>query len=917
MATQREKIILEGEDKTRAAMASAETGFNRFSDTVKKAAVAGGIAIGVAALTRLGKEAVMAAVNAEEAAAAFTTAFGPATGRVADFVEEFAHKAGFANYELEQMLALTGSVVQGLGATESESADLSIRMATLAGDVASFSNAAGGAPAVLAALQSAINGEREALKTYGIAVTETEVAQRALMDTGKTHAEDLTKLDKALATVETAYDKASKAVGDLDRTQNSTANSLRRANAGWKEAQVLIGEALIPAVAALIPIFETVVPLVADLLAPAFEAVSATVKILAPALGLVADALSAIPSPLVLAGAAVAIFALKAGGLGSLVDGLRLRFMYLGDFLKGGGISGAFSKLAGAINPVVLGVGAAIAIFTVWSRQKQEARQVSEDLKGTLDAETGAVTDNTRAYLVNRLEKEGLLELLGKAGISAGTYIAAIEGDTAATRNLETALAAAQAAGELSAMEIIKLGGGYQDLTAGLTSAEESLARTNQATREAAITAAEYDQYLLALRADTDRLSGTRVEGARQADRSGDAEGDLKHAVDLTAKATLGALQAAEDLADERLRALDPIYNLRAAEQDVAEAVATLTRLEAEAKTETAEYEDAQWDLIKAHAEQAAAAAAAGLATGETVAAFIRAAREAGLSEIAIRKLIGGMSGLTEESIDLGYALSVGVVSGLGGLATMLQGRMVMEIRRAIAGSRSVLGIASPSMVMHQEIGVPLGEGIAEGLASTEGLITGTLQEIVNAAIQAAATTAGNAAATLGAAAQAAGITDATDLAQMLRHLHANNFNNLIDLAESQGIEIDRDLIRWARDAGYSNFYEMVRGLGLTDISEALARLGLQDLVLPGFAGGGYLAPGRWGTAGEAGLEMLHARPGGGVDILPGQRTPPAGQPLQILVDLPVTIDGRELARVTGRYMVDDVLDHVGGYHRN
>ena len=914
MATQREKIILEGEDKTRAAMTSAETGFNRFSETVKKAALAGGIAIGVAALARLGKEAVTAAVNAEEAASAFTTSFGPATGRVSDFVEDFAHKAGFANYELQQMLAITGSVVQGLGATEDESADLSIRMATLAGDVASFSNAAGGAPAVLAALQSAINGEREALKTYGIAVTEVEVQQRALMDTGKTHAEDLTKLEKALATVEIAYSKASKAVGDLDRTQDSTANSLRRANAGWKEAQVQIGEALIPAIAALIPIFETVVPLAADLLAPAFEAVSGAVKILAPALGLVADALGDIPSPMVLAGAAVALFALKAGGLGALVDGLRLRFMYLGDFLRGGGISGAFSKLAGAINPVVLGITAAIAMFTVWNRRKQEAQQLSDDLRGTLDAETGAITENTRAYVVNRLEKEGLLELLARAKISAGTYIAAVEGDTAATHTLESALIAAQAAGELSNSELLKLTVGYHDLSGGLSAAEESLARTNQATREAGAAAEEYDRNLGSLIADHDRLTAARAAGDTQADHSTDAEGGLKHGMDLTAKATLSVLQATEDLADERLKALDPIYNLRAAEADVADAVATLSRLETEGKTATSEYEDAQWDLIKAHAEETAAAAAVGLATGETIAMFIRTAREAGLTEESIRGLIGGMSGLTDESVDLGYTLANGVVSGLYGLAGKLQNRLVGEIRTAIAGSRFSLGIASPSKITAQEIGVPLGEGIAEGLASTEGIISGTLAGIVNAAIAAAAATAGNAAATLGAAAQAAGITDASQLSEYLGSLHANSFRNLTALAESQGIDIDQNQIRALRSMGYTNVRQVVEALGITDIGRALSGFGVGGI--PAFAGGGYLGPGEWGIAGEAGAEMLRARPGGGVDILPGQR-PSSGQPLQILVDLPVKIDGREIARVAGLYMVDDLLDHVGGYHRN
>lgn len=205
------------------------------------------------------------AVAAEEAAAAFNTTFGPSVARVAAFVEEFANKAGFAEFELEQMLATTGAVVQGLGATEEQSADLSTSMATLAGDVASFSNASGGAKAVLKALQSAINGEREALKTYGLAISEAEVQQIALNETGKASVKELTRLEKATATVTLAYQKAGKMVGDLDRTQDSAANTMRRVSAQFKELQVEIGTKLIPTLSKMLKVAEVAIDVLGDL----------------------------------------------------------------------------------------------------------------------------------------------------------------------------------------------------------------------------------------------------------------------------------------------------------------------------------------------------------------------------------------------------------------------------------------------------------------------------------------------------------------------------------------------------------------------------------------------------------------------------------------------------------------------------
>ena len=213
-----------------------------------------------AQMLRFGKDMVMLAVSAEEAGSAFATTFGPAVGRASKFVEEFANNAGFAEFELQQLMATTGNIVQGLGATEGVSAELSESMARLAGDVASFSNAAGGAPAVLKALQSGLTGETEALKTYGIVINQADIQQQALLETGKEHADELTRLEKAQATLTIAYERAGKAVGDLDRTQESSANTLRRLNAKFKEAQTTIGKALLPVLEDLLPVAEDLIP---------------------------------------------------------------------------------------------------------------------------------------------------------------------------------------------------------------------------------------------------------------------------------------------------------------------------------------------------------------------------------------------------------------------------------------------------------------------------------------------------------------------------------------------------------------------------------------------------------------------------------------------------------------------------------
>ena len=99
------------------------------------------------------------ATDAGEAQSMFEVTFADALPKASGFIDEFAHKAGFAKHELQQLLGTSGAVMQGIDFTGEASADLSIKLATLAGDVASFSNAQGGAQAVMEAMTKSLLGE--------------------------------------------------------------------------------------------------------------------------------------------------------------------------------------------------------------------------------------------------------------------------------------------------------------------------------------------------------------------------------------------------------------------------------------------------------------------------------------------------------------------------------------------------------------------------------------------------------------------------------------------------------------------------------------------------------------------------------------------------------------------------------------
>ena len=244
---------------------------------LSKAAIAGGAIFATKAIIDFSKSALEAAVSAEEAGAAFDTTFGTAAVRASAFLEDFANKAGLTVGEAKQLQATLGAVAQGIGFTQEASADLTIELTKVAADVASFSNVSSGAEPVLNAFRSALVGEREALKTYGIAITEAEVQSKAFEITSKRNTDELTRQDKALATLALIQDKAAVQIGDLDRTAGSFANQSRALNAELRQLREEIGEELIPVAAELLPIFREFAFDVAPILIEGFGGLARTV----------------------------------------------------------------------------------------------------------------------------------------------------------------------------------------------------------------------------------------------------------------------------------------------------------------------------------------------------------------------------------------------------------------------------------------------------------------------------------------------------------------------------------------------------------------------------------------------------------------------------------------------------------------
>lgn len=213
----------------------------------------GGLIAAAFAISRVkdfAKEMFDLGTASQETGSKFSTTFGAATPKMQAFLDQWATLAGLNKTVARDFSATAGSIAQGMGLAQDASAGLSEQILRLAGDLTSFDNRP--IEESFNAVIGGITGERDSLKHFGIILLETEVQQRALAQTGKAHAEELTAQEKALASLSLMYEKAGLKIGDLNATQKSTANQTRQLQAEFQNVKIEIAEKLLPTFQSLV-----------------------------------------------------------------------------------------------------------------------------------------------------------------------------------------------------------------------------------------------------------------------------------------------------------------------------------------------------------------------------------------------------------------------------------------------------------------------------------------------------------------------------------------------------------------------------------------------------------------------------------------------------------------------------------------
>lgn len=289
-------------DKSDRRLRKGQKSAKSFGEKIGKAFKIAAVTAFARQIGVVAKQMADLALEAQESAAAFEITFAGSVDEVTRFVNKMSHAFGMTRAEMQQVMAVTGSVIQGLGLNSQAAAEMSTKILNLSGDLAAFMNIQEGASMPANAMRKALTGEFESLKSLGIVLRSTEIETRALAMTNKKSVKDLTQAEKATVSLMLIEEKMGHIKGQLGREAEGAANQIRQLRAEFKEMQTSVGfmllpmvEELIPAIREMMPAFEGVASMIANVVKaviegfmPAFKSLADIITIISPSIEILA-----------------------------------------------------------------------------------------------------------------------------------------------------------------------------------------------------------------------------------------------------------------------------------------------------------------------------------------------------------------------------------------------------------------------------------------------------------------------------------------------------------------------------------------------------------------------------------------------------------------------------------------------------
>lgn len=209
-----------------------------------------GMTIVGGALTAVSVSSIKAASDVEEMQGKFNTVFGGLSKEVEAWAKTHAKETNRSRFDLMGYASTLQDTFVPMGFARDKAAEFAKTVTALSVDLGSFNNLPTGD--VLRDMQSALVGNTETVRKYGVILTASTVEQEIMNQGWASSKGEITEAMKVQARMNLIIQGTTDAQGDAVRTSGSFANQMRGLQASMKEAQVTLGQALLPLITALV-----------------------------------------------------------------------------------------------------------------------------------------------------------------------------------------------------------------------------------------------------------------------------------------------------------------------------------------------------------------------------------------------------------------------------------------------------------------------------------------------------------------------------------------------------------------------------------------------------------------------------------------------------------------------------------------
>jgi hypothetical protein len=193
------------------------------------------------------KQSIDAASSLQEATQKFGVVFKDQIDVANKFAKELVDGYNLSTREARQFLASIQDLLVPMGLNSKAAANLSGEIVKLSADIGSFQDKP--TAKVLDDIQSALSGNYETMKKYGVVLNVAAVQQEALNSGLARSKDEISVADKAQAAFNLIVKGTQAAVGDTARSMGTYAYEVRRFKAGVEDLKAAVGQALLPELA--------------------------------------------------------------------------------------------------------------------------------------------------------------------------------------------------------------------------------------------------------------------------------------------------------------------------------------------------------------------------------------------------------------------------------------------------------------------------------------------------------------------------------------------------------------------------------------------------------------------------------------------------------------------------------------------